>query len=433
LVGDTFAEQKVFVQAAEEYKTTLACPTFPPGIHAAYGFVLLNQQDYAGSERELNAELASNRRSLIAKLGLARLRVEQGATAEGVKQIAEIWKTDPSFLRANVPLFKTGLPEAVSSELKLALEKAQAHGEIPADVAQALQLSPPTENIADSRHSSSVAPAQPFAGGTLRECGDPRVRAPQRLQSAELRSLAACAYSSAKYQIAFEAAQKLVAPPATEAEGLYWEIKSAQKLAAETLARASQLDSNSPTLHVLLGDMFRQRKHYPESEQEYRKSLAIEPENPGALFGLSLALLANSQLDEALRLTEGALKKNPNDPEFNAVMGEILCQQREFSGAEPYLKKALNTKPELVPHVHALLGRVYAETNRTQQAIAEMTLGLSDDRDGRLHYQIARLYLKVGDRNSANKALEASRRLESEGLTSAAVAIEKGASDAEFQ
>jgi len=248
-----------------------------------------------------------------------------------------------------------------------------------------------------------------------------------------LRLLAACGYSSANYKTAFDSAQKLVTAPATEAEGLYWEIKSAQKLATETLARASELDSNSPTLHVLLGDMFRQRKHYPESEQEYRKALVIEPENPGALFGLSLALLADSQLDEALRLAEGALKRNPDDPEFNAVMGEILCQRREFPAAELYLKKALSAKPELVPHVHALLGRVYAETNRTQQAIAEMTLALSDDWDGRLHYQIARLYLKIGDRNSANKALEASKRLESQGLTSAAVAIEKSAGDSASQ
>lgn len=445
LVGDTFAEQKVFVQAAQEYKTTLAYPTFPQGIHVAYGFVLLDQHDYAGAKRELNAELASNRRSLIAKLGLARLHVEQGATEEGVKQIAEIWKADPGFLSANVPLFNGALPEAARSELARELEKARANAAIPADVAQALQLSPPTENSADSRPSSSVAPEdagspqkaatpeQPSASGTLKTCRDPQVRGPQRLQSAELRLLAACAYSSANYKTAFDSAQKLVTAPATEAEGLYWEIKSAQKLATETLARASELDSNSPTLHVLLGDMFRQRKHYPESEQEYRKALVIEPENPGALFGLSLALLADSQLDEALRLAEGALKRNPDDPEFNAVMGEILCQKMEFPGAESFLKKALNTKPEFVSHVHALLGRVYAETNRTQQAIAEMTLALSDDRDGRLHYQIARLYLKVGDRNSANKALEASKRLESEGLTSAAVAIEKSASESEFQ
>jgi predicted Zn-dependent protease len=443
LVGDTFAEQRVFVQAAEAYKITLACKTFPAGIHASYGFVLLNQHDYAGAERELNAELASDRGSLMAKLGLARLRVEQGARAEAVKEIVEIWKADPGFLRANVPLFNAGLPESTRTEFNRIVEKARANDEIPADIALTFQLGAPTENIAVSRQSLSFDPenagatekaaaaGQVSASGRLGQCGDLLVRGSQR--SAELRLLAPCAYSTTNYQAAFDSAQKLAAAPATEAEGLYWETKSAQKLATETLVRASELDSNSPALHVLLGDMFRQRNHYPEAEQEYRKALATEPENSGALFGLCLALLADSQLDEALQLTEDALKKNPDDPEFNAVMGELLCQEMKFSGAEPYLKKALKTKPELVPHVHALLGRVYAETNRTQQAIAEMTLALSDDRDGRLHYQIARLYLKVGDRNSANKALEASKRLESEGLTSAAVVIKKGASDSESQ
>ena len=445
LVADTFAEQKVFVQAAEAYKTTLAYKTFPPGIRAAYGFVLLNEHDYESAERELNAELASNRGSLMAKLGLARLRVEQGATAEGVMEIAEIWKADPGFLRANVPLFNAGLPAPRRSEFKLAVEKARVNAEIPADIALAFQSSPATENKTDSRHSSIFAPedagsikkaasvAQLHARGRFAQCSDLLLSGPQHLPSAELQLLAACAYSSTNYQTAFDSAQRLVEAAATEAEGLYWEIKSAQKLATETLARASELDSNSPTLHVLLGDMFRQRQRYPEAEQEYRKALGIEPENPGALFGLCLALLADSKLDEALQLAEGALKKNPDDPEFNAVMGEILCEETKFSAAEPYLKKALDTKPELVPHVHALLGRVYAETNRTQQAIAEMTVALSDDKDGRLHYQIARLYLKVGDRNSADKALEASKRLQSKGLTSAAVLIQQSASDSESQ
>ena len=443
LVGDTFAEQRVFRQAAEAYKTTLAYKAFPAGIHASYGFVLLNQHDYASAERELNAELASTRGSLRAKLGLARLRLEQGAGAEAAKEIAEIWKADPGFLRANVPLFNAGLPESTRTEFSRIVEKARANDEIPADIALTFQLGAPTENIAVSRQSSSFDPenagakekavgaGQVSASGRLGQCGDLLVRGSQR--SAELRLLAPCAYSATNYQAAFDSAQKLAATPATEAEGLYWETKSAQKLATETLARASELDSNSPTLHVLLGDVFRQRNHYPEAEQEYRKALAIEPENSGAFFGLCLTLLADSQLDEALRLTEGALKKNPDDPEFNAVMGEILCEESKFSGAEPYLKKALKTKPEFVPHVHALLGRVYAETNRTQQAIAEMTLALSQDRDGQLHYQIARLYLKVGDRNSANKALEASKRIQSEGLTSAAVAIRQSASDSESQ
>jgi predicted Zn-dependent protease len=114
-------------------------------------------------------------------------------------------------------------------------------------------------------------------------------------------------------------------------------------------------------------------------------------------------------------------------------MGEILCVQNDFAGAEPYLKKSLKTKPEFVSHVHALLGKVYAKTNRTQQAIAELKLGLASDKDGSLHYQIARLYLKVGDRDSAKQAFDVSKRLQQEGLMRAAVAIEQGEYNSEPQ
>ena len=39
----------------------------------------------------------------MAKLGLARLHVEQGAVTEGAKEIGEIWKADASFLRVERP------------------------------------------------------------------------------------------------------------------------------------------------------------------------------------------------------------------------------------------------------------------------------------------------------------------------------------------
>lgn len=446
LVADTFAEQKAFIQAAEAYKATLASAAFPSGMHAAYGFALLNQRDLAGAERQFEAELASNPGSRMAELGMARLRVEQGAAAEGTKRIAEIWKADPSFLRVNAPLFTSGLSPMSLSKLQATLEKGRADGEIPEAVAVLIQLGTTAQNSTDSGEQFSItvdssrSAKMPtlnaqhlYASGHYAECTDRLSRQVQQLQASELGLLVSCAYPTGRYQAVFDAAQKLALNPPNEAEGLYWETKSAQKLATAALARASELDSNSPTLHVLLGDVYRQRKYYPDAEQEYRRALSIQPENAGALFGLSLALLADSEIDEALRLAKDALKKNPDDPEFNAVMGEILSAQHDFSGAEPYLKKALNTKPELIPHVHALLGRVYAETNRMQQAITEMKLGLSDDKDGRLHYQIARLYLKLGDRNSAKEALAVSERLRSEGLTRAAVAMQQGQNDNESQ
>ena len=257
--------------------------------------------------------------------------------------------------------------------------------------------------------------------------------AAQPLAVKDLRLLASCAYLSGDYLSVLKASERLAQSPSSEAEGLYWETKSAGNLAAQSLARASAADPNSPKLHVLLGDIYRQQKNVPEAEKEYRQALALRPEDTGALFGLALALLANRQTDEALSLAQAALNKHPDDPELNAVMGEILCARNEYADAEPFLKKSLNTKPEFVSRVHALLGNVYAKTNRTQEAIAELKLALDSDKDGSLHYQIARLYMKVGDRASANQAFEVSQRIQREGLIRATVAMEQGANDTESQ
>lgn len=113
-------------------------------------------------------------------------------------------------------------------------------------------------------------------------------------------------------------------------------------------------------------------------------------------------------------------------------MGEIVSVQHNFVEAEPYLKKGLNTKPELVPHVHALLGRVCAENNRTQEAIAEYKVGLADDKDGVCIFNLPASSMKVGDREAAKQDFAASDRMRREGLTKAAVLMQQG-EDAEPQ
>jgi len=438
LVAETFSEQRAFIQAADAYKKTLASPEFPPGMHAGYGFALLNRHDLAGAERELNAELVSNPGSLMAKLGLARLRVEQGVTEEGVKEVEQVWEADSGFVSTNAQLFNAGLPEPKRAEVKRVVEERQAKGDVSAEVSNLLR-SAAAGKIADATQGSTTSganrgthnrgstmnAAQLYAKGRYGECRNLLASRLQLLQAKDLQLLATCAYSTGDFQTSVGAARKLAVNPATEAEGLYWETRSAQKLATEALAHASQIDSSSPKLHVLLGDLYRQRKFFLDAEQEYRKALVLQPADTGALFGLSLTLLVDNQMDEAFQLAKAALAKSPDDPELNAVMGEIMCTRDDFSAAESYLKKSLNTKPELVPHVHALLGKVYAQTDRTEQAIAELKLALSDDKDGRLHYQIARLYLKVGDRESARQAFDESNRLRRQGVTRADVALQQ--------
>jgi len=97
------------------------------------------------------------------------------------------------------------------------------------------------------------------------------------------------------------------------------------------------------------------------------------------------------------------------------------------------LQKSLSTKPEYIPHVHALLGKVYARTGRTEQAISELKLALPEDKDGTVHYQIARLYLKVGDRDAAKQAFDVSAQLRRQGLSRAAVALQQDDTDTDAE
>ena len=445
LMAETFAEQRAFPQSAKAYEETIAGGIFPPDTHAGYGFVLLNQQDFSGAQRELKAEFASNPGSLMSRLVLARLHIEQGAIPEGTKEIAEICKADAGFLRTNTRLLKE-LPPGRLSELESALKSGSSKDEILEDIRDLLfhsttenetpDLSKPASAAMDKSQSSTKPDStagELYAIGRYRECSDllsPRIH---QLHAPELRLLASCSYSTAKYQVTFEAAQRLTLSPTTEGDGLYWETKSAQKLATAALARASALDSNSPTLHVLLGDIHRGRKQYTDAKNEYQKAITIRPHDSGALFGLCLTMLADSDTDGALRVAKSALQRSPGDPELNAVMGEVLSEKYQFSEAEPYLKTALKAKPDLIAHVHALLGRVYAETNRTQEAISELKLGLADDKDGHIHYQLAQVYKKVGDRVSARKALEQSIRIQQESVIPLVVAMQKGGSSSLLQ
>lgn len=442
LAADTFLEQHAFIQAAQAYRKAMGAQVFPPETHTGYGFTLLNQHDVRGAEREFGAEIASNPGSLVAKLGMSRLHIEEGATAHGVRGLEEIWKTDSAFLEANVRQFSAGLSQKRHAELQHLLEDKLMSGDAAAQEILALfrdgtsskrvSAAPRTSAVVN-HNTSTTAATELYASGKYTECSDAFASRLQSLETKHLRLLAFCAYASGSYRNSLDAGTRLVLKAPTEAEGLYWETKSAEKLATEALARASQIDPNSAKMHVLLGDVYSRRMYFPDAEQEYRKALALQPQDVGALFGLSWALLADSKIDDAFGLAQTVWNRNPEDPELNALMGEILCARRDFSAAEPYLKKGLNTKPELVPHVHALLGRVYAATNRTEQGIKEMTLGLSDDKDGRLHYQIARLYLKVGDRGSAKQAFEVSDRLRREGQIRATVALQQSKDDSEPQ
>jgi predicted Zn-dependent protease len=77
--------------------------------------------------------------------------------------------------------------------------------------------------------------------------------------------------------------------------------------------------------------------------------------------------------------------------------------------------KSLTVKPQMIGHVHALIGKVYAETGRTRDAIDQLNMGLSSDENGSIHYLLARLYRQVGDTRDASAAIEQVKTIKQQG------------------
>jgi predicted Zn-dependent protease len=166
------------------------------------------------------------------------------------------------------------------------------------------------------------------------------------------------------------------------------------------------MESDSAKSHVLLGDIYHQLEREDDAQAEYQKALALEPGNPAAMLGSASAYLSNNNIEKARDTARAALERSPQDPELNLIVAETMVAQFQFADAEPYLMKSLNVKPQMLGHVHALLGKVYAETGRTSDAIRQLKMGESSDENGSIHYLLARLYRQIGDTKNASAALE---------------------------
>jgi predicted Zn-dependent protease len=205
---------------------------------------------------------------------------------------------------------------------------------------------------------------------------------------------------------------------------LYWSIKANEKLAFVAFGRFEQLEPGSDKTHLLLGDMYRQRKRFQQAESEYKTASTLAPQDIAPLFGLASTYSQDSNTDQALSTAKIALGMSPNDPDLNLLIGEILVSRHEWAGAENYLKHGLSAKPQTLPHLHALLGQVYENTGRTQEAIKELQLGVASDEDGTVYYQLARIYGSIGNKAAAQDAFQRMKIIQQKRRERAIIAVQ---------
>jgi tetratricopeptide (TPR) repeat protein len=172
---------------------------------------------------------------------------------------------------------------------------------------------------------------------------------------------------------------------------------------------AGEIEPDSIRLHELLAESYRDMGKSGAAETEYTVALNLNPRDFTALIGAAANYLQGSRTDLAFDMIQRALKEKPSDPEANYIAGEVLVAQHKYDEAESYLEAGLSAKPELIPRIHALLGRIYASRGNNERAIEELKIGIASDDDGSVYFQLGKLYQKTGQKELADTAFEQSR------------------------
>jgi len=423
LYAESLEKQARFKEAATLYRSLLDSHPQPPCLRSELGIALLRHRDQEEAAAEFAAERAAHPECGLAVLGQARIAIGRGENEQAVKLLQELWGRDHRFFVSSAPDLAEGLSNdaastfvayfsqqttAVPNDLRDALLAAfSGGGQVVDDPRDNGDPGQPDAPLAAAPVSTDRRTAEEYyAAGEFEQCAQRLSPVVAAGHAERLRLLAACSFFAGDNEGAFNAATALDALQPHSAEALYWSIQADERLALQSLARFQQLESDSAKSHVLLGDIYHQLEREDDAQAEYQKALALDPGDLAAMLGSASAYLSNNNIEKARDTARVALQRSPQSPELNLIVAETMVAQYQFAEAEPYLMKSLNVKPQMLGHVHALIGKVYAETGRTSDAIRQLKMGESSDENGAIHYLLARLYRQIGDTKDASAALD---------------------------
>jgi tetratricopeptide (TPR) repeat protein len=154
-------------------------------------------------------------------------------------------------------------------------------------------------------------------------------------------------HDSAKAETQFKAAQKIDANSeevALNMARLYSE-QGDPKRAADVL-NAIPVDERSARIEFALGASYEQLKKNKDAVAAYHRALDLEPDNLDTERGLANALLADGQLDEALKVLNGIVAAEPQDAQSQIHISEIERRQGHYDEALKTLDKAKPLAPD---------------------------------------------------------------------------------------
>ena len=171
------------------------------------------------------------------------------------------------------------------------------------------------------------------------------------------------------------------------------------------IQKALELDPQNAEAHALLAEVYQEQWHWSEAETEYKRALALNPNNPAAYLGFSDWLLCQGRIEEALASSKHARELDPLGV-TGLQEGWILFHARRYDESIRQLRSVLAVHPDYAT-AYFFLGFALIGNGQPEEAIAvlEKTASLMQRSPGSLEL-LAIAYAKAGHRAEALRLID---------------------------
>ena len=214
---------------------------------------------------------------------------------------------------------------------------------------------------------------------------------------------AVCAFQAGDWLASLAEAEKSATP-----ENLYWTSLACGKLAEQSFQKVAGLPP-SPEIHELLAESNQRTGRRVEAIEEWRKALAMSPNDKRIQGRLAESLIRGRKYEDAEQLLQSLVTGQPENGEWQYLLGETLFEQRRADAALQHLISADHLLPGHLPTAE-VLGRVYLALGQPEKAISRLEKARPLD-DGAISFALSSAYRRLGREPEAAAALARYRQL----------------------
>ena len=139
------------------------------------------------------------------------------------------------------------------------------------------------------------------------------------------------------------------------------------EVAIEFLEKSLEIEYDDAVAFELATILYDQ-KEYQKANLYFKQIDTISPEFEGYEYGYALSLHAEHQTEEALRLTQQGLSKNPFDTRLLLLASQLSYELHDEQKAEDYLLKAKDNAEDL-EEIALRLSNLYLEQERFDEVL----------------------------------------------------------------